>query len=302
LHEHYYDPTFRAFKTYFFFDNTIICLGSNIESRDDAHAMETTLFQSWIPEEGMPVWINGEAVSAFPYEFQGAKGKPLTLMDPYGIGYVLPDGGAVRLTRSVQHSRDAWNRGETQGAFSTCWLDHGHGPREDGYGEVRYHYAMLVQASPEAVAAFAKAPPYCVLQQNHQAHIVEAAPPPLPAVKTTAYALFETDWIIPHGIVRRTDTPVMVVVKMHDDGGLTLSLADPDLRLPKRRNMGYLDDEANATPARPSVVRVELRGKWRLGADEQAVRVLGVRADVTVMEFACRDGLTIEVKLEKVGE
>jgi hypothetical protein len=323
LHEHYYDPTFRAFKTYFFFDNVVICLGSNIESRDDAHAMETTLFQSWMPEEAMPVRINGEAVAAFPYEFQGLKGKPLTVMDPYGNGYVLPDGGAVRLSRSVQRSRDAWNHGATEGAFSTCWLDHGHGPREDGYGEVRYHYAMLVQASPEAVAAFAKTPPYRVLQQNHQAHIVEAAPhrllrtperdegvastveaapSPLPAAKTTAYALFETDWIIPHGIVRRTDTPVMVVVKMHDDGGLTLSLADPDLRLPKRRNMGYLDDEANATPARPSVVRVELRGNWRMGSSEPSARVLEVCRGTTVMEFACRDGMTIEVKLKEIKE
>jgi hypothetical protein len=297
LHEHYYDPTFRAFKTCFFFDNTIICLGSNIESRDDAHAMETTLFQSWMPEEGMPVRINGEAVTAFPYEFQGLKGKPLTVMDPYGNGYVLPDGGAVRLSRSVQHSRDAWNHGATEGAFSTCWLDHGHGPREDGYGEVRYHYALLVQAPPKAVAAFAKAPPYRVLQQNHQAHVVEHS-----GYRTMAYALFETDWIIPHGIVRRTDTPVMVMVKTRDDGGLTLSLADPDLRLPKRRNMGYLDDEANATPARPSVVRVELRGNWRPVADERALRVLEVRREVTVVEIVCRDGITIEVILKEVKE
>ncbi|MCX7935495.1 MAG: sugar lyase, partial [Planctomycetota bacterium] len=28
LHEHFYDPTFYAYKTYFFFDNEIICLGS----------------------------------------------------------------------------------------------------------------------------------------------------------------------------------------------------------------------------------------------------------------------------------
>jgi chondroitin-sulfate-ABC endolyase/exolyase len=105
LHEHYYDPTFRAFKTYFFFDDTIVCLGSNIETRDGVHRTETTLFQCWMSEEGMPVQINGQAIAAFPHEFRGEAGKPLTLLDPHGNGYYLPDGGAVRLTRATSTTR-----------------------------------------------------------------------------------------------------------------------------------------------------------------------------------------------------
>lgn len=294
LHEHYYDPTFRAFKTYFFFDNEIICLGSNIESRDDAHEMATTLFQSWMPEEGMPIQVDGQPVTAFPYDLRGEAGKPLTLMDPYGNGYFLPDGGEIRLTRGKQFSRDAWNKGATEGAFSTCWLDHGHGPREDGYGAVRYHYVQQIRTTPEALAALAVSPNYRVLQQNHQAHIVEHT-----THKTMAYALFETDWIVPHGIVQRTDTPVMAMMKEVADG-VVMSLADPDLRLPKRRNMGYLDDESNATPARPSVVRVELRGQWNLGKQAAGVRLLEARDTVTILEFTCAHGLTTDVVLEKI--
>lgn len=296
LHEHYYDPTFRAFKTCFFFDNTILCLGSNIQSRDDAHSVATTLFQSWMPDPDMPVAVNGERVAAFPYESRGTSGQALTLMDPYGNGYFLPDGGAVRLRRGLQRSRDAWNRGDTEGAFSTAWLDHGQPPRDDGYGEVRYHYVMLVQTTPAALAAYAAAPPYRVLLQNHQAHIVEAAPSPLSGRKTTAYALFETDWVIPWGALRKTDTPVLVMMKETDDG-LLLSLADPDLHLPKRRNMGYLDDEANATPSRPSAVRLDLRGRWRLAQSCASVQSVLVRDDVTTLTVACRHGLSVEVLL-----
>ena len=294
LHEHFHDPSFRAYKTYFFFDNEIICLGSNIESRDASHAFGTTLFQSWMPEPGMPIQVNGAAVTAFPYEFRGEAGQPLTLMDPYGNGYVVPDSRDVRLVRGEQKSRDAWNRGETSGAFSTCWLDHGQPPGDDGYGSERYHYAMLVQTSAEALADYAKAAPYRVLMQNHQAHILEHL-----GQKTMAYALFETDWIIPHGILRKTDTPVMAMVKEHGNGVL-LSLADPDLRLPKRRNMGYLDDEANATPSRPSVVRVELRGKWRVSEPAVHAKVCGERDGVTVLEFSCANGATNEVMLKRV--
>ena len=294
LHEHYYDPTFRAYKTYFFFDNEIICLGSNIESRDAAHAFGTTLFQSWMQEQGMPIQVNGAAVTAFPYEFRGEAGQPLTLMDPYGNGYFVPDSRDVRLVRGEQKSRDAWNRSETSGAFSTCWLDHGQPPRDDGYGSERYHYAMLVQTSEQALAVYAKVPPYRVLMQNHQAHIIEHL-----GQKTVAYALFETDWIIPHGILRKTDTPVMAMVKEHGDR-VVLSLADPDLRLPKRRNMGYLDDEANSTPSRPSVVRADLRGDWRLRQPSPAVRVVASGDGVTVLEFSCANGVTNEVMLEKL--
>jgi hypothetical protein len=301
LHEHYYDPSFRAYKTYFFFDNAIICLGSNIESRDAAHAYGTTLFQSWMPEPGMPIQVNGATVTAFPYEFRGTAGQPLTLMDPYGNGYFVPDSRDVRLVRGEQQSRDAWNKGETSGAFSTCWLDHGQPPRDDGYGSERYHYAMLVRTTPSALVDYAKAPPYRVLMQNHQAHIVEAAPSPLSAVKITAYALFETDWLIPHGILRKTDTPVMAMVKETGDG-LVLSLADPDLRLPKRRNLGYLDDEANSTPSRPSQVRVELRGDWQPATATSGVTVEESRNGVTALRFTCRDGATREIVLKGKGK
>lgn len=295
LHEHYYDPTFRAIKTYCFFDNEIICLGSNIESRDAGHPVETTLFQCWMPDPDRPVEVNGQAAAAFPWEYRAEGGRPATIADPLGNGYFLPDGRGLRLTRSEQRSRDAWNRGETSGAYSTCWIDHGPAPREDGYGGVRYHYVMLVRTTPGALAAYAAAPPYRVLMQNHQAHIVEHLPQ-----RTMAYALFEADWIIPHGLLRRTDTPVLAAVR-EEDGGILLSLADPDLGLPKRRNMGYLDDEANATPSRSSVVRIELRGDW--AQREPVPDVLPARpsAGKTLLEFRCRDALTREIRLVRRG-
>ena len=293
LRENFYDPTFRAFKTYHFFDGLVVCLGSNIECRDDVHAIETTLFQSWMPEQAsMPVSIDGRAVDDFPFSFQGTPGRPLTLRDPYGHGYFLPDGGAVRLERAVQHSRDAWNLGATEGAFSTAWIDHGHGPREDGYGGVQYHYAMLMHANSEALADLAASPPYDVRMQNHQAHIVEH-----PGLRTMAYVLFEADWIIPHGLVQRTDTPVMVIVREHKDGTVTLSMADPDLRLPKRRNMGYLDEEACNTPARPSTVHLVLRGNWRIQNPAQGVTLSARKDEAVELTFECRHGLTNEFRL-----
>jgi hypothetical protein len=293
LHEHYHDPSFRAYKSYFFFDNEIICLASNIQNSDADHTTETTLFQNWMPDDKMPIQINGESITNFPYEYNGVKGEKLTIMDAYNNGYIIPDAGSVKLTRNMQQSRDAWNKGETEGAFSTCWLNHGYAPKDDGYGSVRYEYTMLVQTNAKALMEYANALSYRVLQQNHQAHILEHL-----TQKTIAYALFETDWVIPYGIVRKTDTPVMIMVKENAEN-VILSLADPDLRLPKRRNLGYLDDEANATPARPSIVHVELRGNWVIPDNSENVVIKEIRNSVTVLEFTCAYGMTSEIILHK---
>jgi len=79
--------------------------------------------------------------------------------------------------------------------------------------------------------------------------------------------------------------------------GIVLSLADPDLRLPKRRNLAYLDAEADATTARPSCVRIELRGGWRLRTPCAEV-VCARRGSVTELTMSCANGLTVEVALE----
>lgn len=295
IHEHFYDPTFRAFKTYFFFNDEIICLGSNIQSRDP-HPWGTTLFQCWIPDERRPIMLNGRVISAFPFRWSGRKGQRALLMDPYGNGYWIPDAGRIRLTRRLQQSRDAWNRGPTAGPFTTCWWDHGRAPQDDGYGSHRYHYVVRIQTTPSALARYAAQPPYRVLLQNHQAHILEHF-----GQRTLAYAVFETDWEIPYGTLVRTDTPVLAMIQEIGDGQIRLSVADPDLRLPKRRNMGYLDDEALQTPSRPSQVRLELRGFWQATGESPEGMTSDWATGRTRLALACRNGETQEIHLVRIS-
>ena len=69
LHEHdKYNGSLRARKSYFFFDNRIIALGSDIESALPDAPVHTTLFQVYLPEEESPIFINGKKISDFPYE------------------------------------------------------------------------------------------------------------------------------------------------------------------------------------------------------------------------------------------
>lgn len=67
LHEHdKYNGSLRARKSYFFFDNRIIALGSDIESALPDAPVHTTLFQVYLPEEESPIFINGKKISDFP--------------------------------------------------------------------------------------------------------------------------------------------------------------------------------------------------------------------------------------------
>ncbi|MCX7935496.1 MAG: hypothetical protein N3A66_09605, partial [Planctomycetota bacterium] len=102
----------------------------------------------------MPIWLNSRKISAFPFRWRGRRGMSAALMDPYGNGYWVPDAGQLRVARRRQQSRDAWNQGRTVGDFSVAWFDHGRAPQDDGYGSQRYHYALLVQTSPMALAAY----------------------------------------------------------------------------------------------------------------------------------------------------
>ncbi|HUW35436.1 MAG TPA: chondroitinase family polysaccharide lyase [Planctomycetota bacterium] len=286
LHDTYNDTSFRAIKSYFYFDNEIICLGSNIENDDRDYPTETTLFQSCMSDKMMAVWINGELVKDFPYSQNGEAGKPFSIMDPYGNGYIIPKAEDVRVTRCEQESRDASNQGATKGVYSTCWIDHGRAPEA---GE--YEYVMLVQSAPEDVEACGKTPRYRVLQKDRHAHILEHV-----QHNTMAYAIFQVDRAISHGIIRKTSAPVMAMVRKKGDE-IIFSLADADLRLPKRKSLGHLDEEAVAAESKMQKVCVHLHGQWKMKASPNEVRVKELHSNTTVVEFDCIDGKTIEVAL-----
>ena len=68
LHENQkYNGSLRARKSYFFFDNRVVALGSNICSTLPGKPVNTTLFQVYLPKTDAPEGVNGEMISAFHY-------------------------------------------------------------------------------------------------------------------------------------------------------------------------------------------------------------------------------------------
>ncbi|MFW5681913.1 MAG: chondroitinase family polysaccharide lyase [Phycisphaeraceae bacterium] len=289
LHDTCYDPSFYATKSYFIFGNCIVCLGSDIACDDAERPVETTLMQSFLPSPDTPVHCNGEAIAELPCETTVGENAATTLLDPYRLGYVLPRGQRLNLTRRHQHSRSATNNRDTEGDFATAWIDHGHAP-----SGADYEYAMLIDTTREDLDRFAADPPYRVLQQNRDAHVLAC-----PDRGFTGAAVFSVETTIAAGPVARTDTPVCGTTQTLDDGGVELRFAVPDLRLPRRLNFGFVRGDDLHVPAEPRSIHLHLRGAWVL--DESAtpdIRVDKHDDHDTALTATCRYGETYRVRLK----
>ncbi|MXZ08381.1 MAG: hypothetical protein F4Y79_02965 [Gemmatimonadetes bacterium] len=286
LHDTRFNTSFRAVKTVFCFDDVLVCLGSDIENDDGGHATVTPLFQAAISED-RSTGVNGERVRAIPYAFSGIMGQRAWLMDSRGNGYVVPGGGDLRVQRQVQISKNYGRDSGGTGTFELAYLDHGSAPQG-----ASYHYAVLVQRSPDRVRAFASSPEYDVWRQDGQAHIVHHR-----GMKATGYALFDKDARSIDGPVEGVSLPSLVMVREVDDG-LLLSMADPDfgwnweIQMPHRQDGTLVVNQASE----PRKVEVTVRGTWRLDGRYDLANAR-VQSDQTVVAFTCQDGKSVEVKL-----
>ena len=160
-----------------------------------------------------------------------------------------------------------------------------------------YHYAVLVQRSPDQVSAFASAPEYDVWQRDHQAHIVHHR-----GMKATGYALFDKDVRPANGPIVSVSLPSLVMTREVGDG-LLLSVVDPDfgwrweIQTPHRQDGSLVVNQASE----PRKVEVIVRGKWRLDQSYDLAEVVEESEDQTVVAFICQDGKSVEVKLIKPG-
>jgi chondroitin-sulfate-ABC endolyase/exolyase len=290
LHDTCHDPSFRAIKSYFIFGNQIICLGSNIENADTRHGTETTLFQCYMPNEGMAMELDGHPVTDFPLEHRSGGGA-LTVIDPYGNAYVVPAGQKVHVMRHRQTSRTANNEGPTEGDYSTGWIEHGAAPDEGGY-----EYAMLVQTTSDLVAGFAAHPPYRVLQKDEHAHILEHA-----RRDVMACAIFTPDRELALGLIARTDTPTVAMIRRKGDGQIILRVADPKLRLPQRGNMAFLTEEDVEAERERHTLRLHLRGQWEAVQSDPSLSLHKYNDERMVLAADCADGRTLEMTLRRTG-
>jgi len=263
-----YDKSFRFCKSVFFVDETIVCCGSGITNSDSKNPTETVLFQT--------------ALAKRPDPFPSSSSRVVTtLMDPVDNGYFFPQPQAVEIRRQQQRSPGPGNTTQTTGDFEVAWIDHGRAPQGAGYA-----YAIRPDTTAAALAEYAKAPSFEILQRDNSAHIVR-----FPSQRITGYALFSATDQLAFSALRGADIPCLVMTRS-SRSQLVLAVADPDLRLPPLSS-GHFDYRPGAV----STFRVRLNGDWKLNGAPDGVR----QVDSQTLEVSTRDGATREVTLAPVS-
>ena len=289
LHEHdKYNGTHRALKSFHFIGETIVCLGSDIENANAEYPTETTIFQLAVTDKaGHEYW-------------KGYQGEGKIWMDHLGTGYYVPV--TARFEKKFpQHSRMQDTGKETKGDWVSLVVDHGKAPKGGSY-----EYAVLPQTSTVALQAFAKKPAYKVLQQDRNAHIVQSL-----SDSIYSYVLFETPQaLLPGGLLQRTDTSCLVMIRKESPEKMLLTVSQPDLALYRGASDEAFDKDGKRVErsiySRPWIdnesgeipVTVTLKGQWNI-KETPFCKLLSVDKKQTVLRFACKDGASLEVMLEK---
>ncbi|MCY4298903.1 MAG: chondroitinase family polysaccharide lyase [Flavobacteriaceae bacterium] len=225
------DNKWNGSKSYFFFDDRIVCLGSGLQSEHQDLNLETILFQLHIPSTTDAIHVNGEKLSQFPYSGQ-FQSDGIKLVDTQGHGYYLAEGNDPLVVRK-QHQTNGDSFGKVHsGDFALAWIDHGQKPEN-----TQYEY-MIQLNNPVSNLD------YTVLRQDNTAHVVRDE-----ISGVVGYVIFQPTEDLP-GPLTGCSRPGLVMVKP-EGNNLKVSFSDPDLMI----NPGGRKTRYNLTDAPPSPLR-----------------------------------------------
>ena len=286
-----YNGSHRARKSFHFFGDMIVCLGTDIENTNSEFPTETTVFQlAAVTPEARQYW-------------NACKGGGQTYIDLNGVGYYLSKHSMAdaKYERNFpQVTVGERSAKPTSGDWVSLTLQHGKAP-----AGASYEYAVLPHTDAASLKTFAKNPAYRVLQQDRNAHIVHSL-----TDNITSYVLFETPRSLPaDGLLQKADTSCLVMVR-ENNGKLLLTVSQPDLALYRGPSDEAFDKDGKRIErsiySRPWIdndsgeipVTVTLKGLWQV-AETPYCKLVSADKKQTVLRFTCRDAASFDVELRK---
>lgn len=178
----------HAKKAWFFLEEAIVCLGSDISASAD-EAAETIVENRKLPvSENFHLTVNGEprlissvrsgvSDQAVPEKFSRVSHAHLAgSPGGKGMGYYLPELAELRGIRETRSG--SWgeinaylpNAALHTNRFLTLWIDHGTRPKGDHYA-----YAVLPDCSEIALARYERKPGFTILENSASVQAVKLA-------------------------------------------------------------------------------------------------------------------------------
>lgn len=286
-----HNSSFEFKKSNFFFDDIIICLGSNITNNDTENTTVTTLYQR-IDNNKTDVYVNKSfKEKTGEFDFKGKNNN--WLISNYNTGfYVFGGNHTLKIKKEKQQAprtNQIWpadiskNKKQT---YCIGYLDHGTNPANEGY-EYILKPSTTVDEMKVLHSKISKGKkPYMVHQKNKNAHVIEHK-----TKEIFGYAVFTNLKDLGYGNVKSIDNSCLLMSQFNSETkNLLLSLSNPELGFESRKY-------AKATV---KTIKITLNGKWNIDtSDSDDVKVLSSNKDETILEFITTDGNAYEVNLKE---
>jgi chondroitin-sulfate-ABC endolyase/exolyase len=306
LHEHdKYNGSLRALKSYFFFDNRIVALGSNIQSKLADKEVHTTLFQVYQSKSVNHPTVNEKIIDEFPF-LKTYKAKKNEFSDGLN-NYFFVKNGDVVLQKKTQYSLHEETDASTKNPFATAYINHGKQPKNDSY-----QYFVLIQPDKETLKTnrknqkSIKKSPYLVLQQDTMAHVVYDR-----ATQTTAFVFYEAGKYENKKSYVAVNIPSLVMIERVSPEKMNLSVADPDLHFyegpadeiydtdGKRIERSVYSRKWINNPSGKSEIELVIAGDWKIEGKSEYIHVKNHTNGKTTFIINCQHGLSREAVLTR---
>lgn len=288
LHEHdKYNGSHKARKSWHFFANEIVCLGSDIENVENNHPTETTIFQ-------LAIFNKKQKANAEALQIKGN-----TLVDIYGTGYYFPDNEVSKLKLNnnfPQYSLNEETTKPTKGNWTSLVINHGKAPKNESY-----EYAVLPNVSSARMQKLSKHVDYTIIKKDRDAHIVQKE-------NMMSYVLFEPLKNFTKGLIINTNNSCLIMTNELKNS-VQLSIANPDLALYTGPADVLLDKDGKRTErsiySRPWIhneskiipIQITLEGSWELKQSVKNVELISRTKEQTIVEIKTQHGLSSDLTL-----
>jgi chondroitin-sulfate-ABC endolyase/exolyase len=283
--------SFTGNKSYFCFDNNIVCMGSNISNTITSDSTITTLFQDAVAASDS-TYLDNNGFNTTPYNYANYLITPTWLMNSHKVGYWLPVEQSLRLSRSTQNNKNWLNTATVSGTFATAWINHGKGPKN-----ATYSYFMRINTTKSDMNNFdiqmqGAAPPFTILALTDKIQAVESA-----NNNTYAAVVINATSNINLKEVISVSKPCVFMVKTLSASQKKLSISYPDLDF---IDNGLYSDNTWWGYSNPKTLQVKLNGNWTLeNSVSQNVSFISNVNNISTIQFTLKDGLTTDAIISK---
>lgn len=197
-----HNSTLTAKKSYFIFDNEIVCMGSGI-CANDGFDVHTVLENRLMSDSSKKIYINGEDTGQAAFE---KTAQNVTAVSADGVGgWYFPSGTDLSLKKTS---------GTT--GFFEAWINHGKNPQNSSYA-----YVILPKMTKAQTSAYAKNPDIQILANGTYVQAVRDN------VKNVTGMVFWKAYTF-GGI---TASEPLILMKSETANSVKLSFCDPTAKL-----------------------------------------------------------------------